>query len=169
MQLQGPVPGVVRWQAGSHNAVMSADSAPLRFSAAGRVRTGVDLVHVPRIEASLADLGERFLQRLFTAQEQAYALAAPVHTAERLAARFAAKEAVIKALNLSEVGVHWRDIEVCRAEDGACSLALHGRAAEVARSLRVTEMSLSLSHDGDQAVAFVVAFSDPARLDHPSP
>lgn len=148
---------------------MSADSAPLRFSAAGRLRTGIDLVHVPRIAASLAELGERFLQRLFTPDERAYALAAPVHTAERLAARFAAKEAVIKALSLSQVGVHWRDIEVCRAADGACSLALHGRAAEAARALRITEMSLSLSHEGDQAVAMVVAFSDPAVADHPSP
>jgi len=148
---------------------MSADSSSFRFVSAGRLRTGVDLVQVPRIAASLDSLGERFLGRLFTADEQAYALAAPVHTAERLAARFAAKEAVIKVLNLSEVGVDWRDIEVCRADDGACSLALHGRAAAAARALRIVEMSLSLSHDGDQAVAMVVAFSDPVGADHPSP
>lgn len=148
--------------------IMSADSASLCFSAPRRARTGVDLVSVPRIAASWAELGDRFLQRLYTPDEQAYALAAPPHTAERLAARFAAKEAVIKALNLSEVGVHWRDIEVRRAADGACSLALHGRAAEVARALGITEMSLSLSHEGDMAVALVVAFADPAVQHHPS-
>lgn len=148
---------------------MSADSASLSFFSPRRVRSGVDLVSVPRIAASWAELGDRFLQRLFTPDEQAYALAAPVHTAERLAARFAAKEAVIKALNLSDVGVRWCDIEVCRGPDGACSLALHGRAAEVARALQVTEMSLSLSHEGDLAVAVVVAFSDLVVGHHPSP
>jgi holo-[acyl-carrier protein] synthase len=133
------------------------------------VRTGVDLVSVPQIAASWAALGDRFLQRLYTPDEQAYVLAAPAHVAQRLAARFAAKEAVIKALNLSEVGVQWRDIEVCRAADGACSLSLHGRAAEVARAQHIVEMSLSLSHEGDMAVALVVAFSDPPPPSHPSP
>lgn len=164
-----PVPGVVRRRIGSHNAAMSADSASLSFFSSHRVRSGVDLVSVPRIAASWAEQGDRFLRRLFTPDEQAYALAAPVHTAERLAARFAAKEAVIKVLNLSEVGVRWCDIEVCRGADGACSLALHGRAAEVARALHVTDMSLSLSHEGDLAVAVVVAFSDPVAGHHPSP
>ncbi|MEO8298459.1 MAG: holo-ACP synthase [Burkholderiales bacterium] len=138
---------------------------------AGTVRVGVDTVHIPRIAESLSRHGERFMQRLFTPAERAYAMAAPLHTAERLAARFAAKEAVIKALSLSEVGVDWCDIEVMRDADGACTLSLHGRAAEQARQLGVRELALSLSHDGGQAIAMVVALrspnTDPTRIrDH---
>jgi holo-[acyl-carrier protein] synthase len=147
---------------------MSSKPEPLCFPAAGRLRTGLDTVQVARIAASLATHGERFLRRLYAPDEIAYALAAPVHTAERLAVRFAAKEAVIKALGLSQVGVRWADIEVRRAADGACSLALHGRAAEVARKLHITDLSLSLSHEADHAVAMVVAFSDPAAGHHPN-
>ena len=147
---------------------MSSKPTPLCFPARGRLRTGIDTVQIARIAASWAELGDRFLQRLYAPDEIAYALAAPVHTAERLAVRFAAKEAVIKALGLSEAGVSWRDIEVRREADGACSLALHGRAAEVARTLNICDLSLSLSHEADHAVAMVVAFSDRAPNDHPS-
>src|SRR5689334_4452622 len=80
-------------------------------------RIGMDLVHIERIEASLREIGERFEKRMFTPAEIAYARSSPSQRAERLAARFAAKEAAIKALALSEVGVDWRDIEVVRQDD----------------------------------------------------
>ena len=75
----------------------------------------MDLVHVPRIDESLRDFGERFAERLFTDAEIAYADSSPTERAARYAARFAAKEATIKALSLSEAGVDWRDMEVERA------------------------------------------------------
>ena len=123
-------------------------------------RIGIDIVHVPRIQESLRDFGQRFAQRMFTPAEAAYASGAPQQQAERLAARFAAKEAAIKALSLSDAGVDWRDIEVVRGEDGHCTLALHGRAKQAAQALGITRALVCLSHDGDYAAAVVAALSD---------
>ena len=125
------------------------------------VRVGLDLVEISRIQESLDRFGERFLHRLFSDGEIAYAKARPARSAEHLAARFAAKEAAIKAFSLAEAGMAWRDIEVKRGEDGACHLALHGRAAEAAERLGVTHIALSLSHDGDYAGAVVTAMCGP--------
>ncbi len=119
----------------------------------GTLRVGVDLVQISRIAESLHTFGDRFLRRVFTEQEIAYAVASPPHTHARLAARFAAKEATIKALNLVDCGVNWRHIEVCRQPSGACFLSLHGIAAARAKG---AELALSLSHDGDYATAVVV-------------
>jgi holo-[acyl-carrier protein] synthase len=122
-----------------------------------RLRVGVDLVSVPRIAESMDRFGDRFLRRIFTVDEIAYALAAPSQTAERLAARFAAKEATLKALSLVDEGVDWRNIELRRADRGACAIALHGAVADAARALYVHDLSVSISHEGDHAIAFVVA------------
>jgi holo-[acyl-carrier protein] synthase len=124
------------------------------------MRVGLDLVDVRRMRESIERFGDRLMQRLFSAQEIAYAKAQDPRTAEHLAARFAAKEAAVKAFSLSEVGAGWRDIEVRRHDDGACSLALSGRAAQAAQQLRVTHIALSLSHDGDYAGAVVTALCD---------
>ncbi|HSN30843.1 MAG TPA: holo-ACP synthase [Kofleriaceae bacterium] len=113
------------------------------------LRVGVDLVQVSRIAASVATFGERFVERVFTPAEAAYAT-----TPERLAARFAAKEAVKKALQLDGVG--WREIEVARRANGACDVVLHGAARAAAEALGAT-LALSMSHDGDYATATVVA------------
>lgn len=123
-------------------------------------RIGIDLVHLPRIEESLREFGERFQRKLFTEAEAAYANESPAHRIERFAARFAAKEAAIKALSLSEAGVDWKDIEVVRRDDGGCELALHGKAREAADALRVNRALVCLSHDGEYAVAVVAALSD---------
>ena len=124
---------------------------------------GMDLVEIERMRASLARFGERFVQRVFTAREAAYAWEAPGASAERLAARFAAKEAALKALRLADLGVGWKDMEVFRHPDGRCDLHLHGRAATHAEKNGVIQTSLSLSHDGGYAAAFVIAAfrSDP--------
>jgi holo-[acyl-carrier protein] synthase len=135
-------------------------SKELSACGAAPVRIGIDLVHIPRIQASLQDFGDRFAQRMFTAAEAHYANASPHARAERFAARFAAKEAAIKALSLSDVGVDWRDIEVVRHDDGHCELALHGRALEHARAQGLTRFLVCLSHDGDYAAAVVAALSD---------
>ena len=126
----------------------------------GVVRLGIDLVHIPRIEESLREFGERFVQRQFTQAEAAYARQAPQQTAQRLAARFAAKEAAIKALGLHDTGVNWRDMEVVRAHDGSCSLVLHGAALAAAQAQQINRVLVSLSHDGDYAAAVVAAVSD---------
>jgi holo-[acyl-carrier protein] synthase len=112
------------------------------------LRVGIDLVTVSRIAESVAQFGDRFLRRVFTDAEIAYGAGHP----ERLAARFAAKEAAKKALRLD--GVAWRDLEVHRAETGACDMVLHGAAREAAGPC---ELALSMSHEGDHATAVVIA------------
>ena len=132
--------------------------APAFASMAG-LRVGVDIAQISAIASSLAIFGDRFTQRIFSAAEIAYATEAPVLTAQRLAARFAAKEAAMKAFDLSEAGVGWRDIEVTRSPSGACGLLLHGRAAEHAERSGCTQITVSLSHDGDYAAAMVAALA----------
>jgi holo-[acyl-carrier protein] synthase len=122
------------------------------------MRLGFDLVQVSQVAHSIEQFGAAFEGRLFTRDELAYAHAGAGVAAERLAARFAAKEAVIKALQLSNAGVGWRDIEVRKLDDGDCSVRLHGRAAAIARSRGVREILLSLSHDGDYAGAVATVF-----------
>jgi len=112
------------------------------------LRVGIDLIQVSRITASIETFGEKFLARVFTPAEVAYARARP----ESLAARFAAKEATKKALELD--GIAWTDIEVVRSSNGACRLELHG-AARAAAGAR--ELAVSLSHEGDFATAVVIA------------
>jgi holo-[acyl-carrier protein] synthase len=123
---------------------------------------GIDLVRISRIEDSLSRFGERFLNRLFHRDEIAYALSAPAVCAQRLAARFAAKEAVLKALRVAHCGIAWRDIEVRRASDGDCALILHGTAQRAARDASLQVTSLSLSHEGDYAAAVVLVEHDPS-------
>lgn len=123
----------------------------------GRVLIGMDLVQIAGIDASLAHFGERFRQRLFSAHELAYASAAPGLLAERLAARFAAKEATLKALGMADQGIAWREIEVIKHPDGHCELCLHGKAQVFASQRNVQQLAVSLSHDGDYAAAIVMA------------
>ncbi len=118
---------------------------------------GIDLVQVSRIAESMETFGERFLRRIFTEDEIAYATAEPTRSAERLAARFAAKEATIKALRLTEHPVNWRDIEVRRAETGACEMELHGALREWTTSGGQRQLAVSMSHEGDYATAVVIA------------
>ena len=115
--------------------------------------TGVDIIEIPRIKQMLDRYGQRFLNRVFTPDEIAYCRG----RAPNLAGRFAAKEAAMKALGTGVRGVSWKDIEVIRADSGAPSLRLHGRAEKRAEWLQVGEMSLSISHSREYAVAFVVA------------
>ncbi len=123
------------------------------------LRIGIDIAQISEIGASLADFGERFLARIFSPGESAYATQSPALAPQRLAARFAAKEAAMKAFGWSEAGVAWRDIEVTRTAEGACSLALHGSAARFAAAGGWTEICVSLSHDGDYATAVVAALA----------
>lgn len=133
------------------------------------MRVGLDLVQISRIAESLERFGAAFERKLFTPDELAYARAGRGLAAQRLAARFAAKEAVIKALQFSEAGIGWREIEVRRAADGDCQVCLHGRARELAAQRGAAAMALSLSHDGDYAAAVVAVALSCAAPTHPHP
>ncbi len=115
--------------------------------------TGVDIIEISRVRGVLERYGHRFLDRIYTLEEIAYCQGRPPN----LAARFAAKEATMKALGTGVRGVGWKDIEVVRHESGAPSIKLRGRAERRARRLGVQEIALSLSHSREYAVAFVVA------------
>lgn len=118
---------------------------------------GVDLVSVHRIAEMLRDHGERFEARCFTADESAYAGSMPRRRAEHLAARFAAKEAVLKALGTGlSGGIAWTDIEVVRDGAGRPGLRLTGAAAEHADRLGIKSWLISLSHAGESALASVI-------------
>ena len=117
--------------------------------------SGVDLCEVSRIEAAIERYGARFLERIFTAREIAYA-DRKANRFERYAARFAAKEAGMKALGTGWHGVGWRDFEVVNLPSGRPTLNFHGRAAEVAARLGVKNVALSITHTRVQALAVVV-------------
>jgi len=119
---------------------------------------GLDVVDVGTIEESLERFGGRYLDRVYTPREIAYALAAndPATRARRLAARFAAKEAALKALCARERGIPPRAIEVVRSDDGSIALELSGAALAAARETSAASLSLSVSHEGKLAVAVVI-------------
>jgi holo-[acyl-carrier protein] synthase len=120
------------------------------------VGTGIDIAEVPRIAASIERFGDRFLQRIFTEGEIRYC-DAKANKAERYAARFAAKEAAMKALGTGwNYGVRWRDIEVSRKPGGRPTLLFHGKAAEFAAKLKATNVALSLTHTAEEAIAQVI-------------
>jgi len=114
---------------------------------------GVDLVSVPRMAGILGRQGERFERRVFTEGERAYCRTR-ARAPEHYAARFAAKEAALKALGVP-AGLTWREMEVV-SEGGAPRLRLHGKAAEAARARRGFRVHLSLTHTTDAAVAVVI-------------
>jgi len=120
------------------------------------VGTGVDIAEVPRIREAIERFGDRFLQRIFTEGEIRYCQF-KANRVERFAARFAAKEAAMKALGTGwNHGVRWRDCEVVRMPGGRPTIKFHGRAAEFASRLKVTNASLSLTHTAEQAFAQVI-------------
>jgi holo-[acyl-carrier protein] synthase len=118
---------------------------------------GVDLVAVAEVARALEQFGDRYLNRVYTPAEIAYCTShghgrSP---APHLAARFAAKEATFKALHGQDEALDWRSIEVLRLADGSSALRLHGGAHALAQRRRVQTLRVSLSHDGDYAVAVV--------------
>lgn len=121
------------------------------------VGTGTDLCEVDRIEkALLAPHGQRLRERVFTPAEIAYA-ESKANRWERYAARFAAKEAGMKALGTGwRGGLGWQDLEVSNLPSGRPTLKLHGKAAEIAGRLGVRNISLSLTHTAQMAMAIVI-------------
>jgi holo-[acyl-carrier protein] synthase len=115
---------------------------------------GVDLVRVSEVAAALERFGDRYLRRIFTEGEILHCMRRQPY-AERLAARFAAKEAMIKILRPDGHGFNWRCLEVETVAGGWTEIVLHGKAAEHAAARGAFSWSLSLSHEGDLAVAVV--------------
>jgi holo-[acyl-carrier protein] synthase len=120
------------------------------------VGLGTDLVEVPRFRLAMERRGERLGERLFSDDERAYAYRQK-DPAKSLAARFGAKEAVMKALGVGLWKFKLRDVEVVRQKGGAPRVALHGRAAELADERGVRDWHLSLTHTNSTALAVAIA------------
>ena len=120
------------------------------------VGTGIDITEVPRIAQAITRYGDRFLRRIFTEGEIQYC-ESKANRMERYAARFAAKEAAMKALGTGwNHGIRWRDVEVRREPGGRPTIAFHGKAAEFAAKLGAAHVALSLSHTNSEAIAQVI-------------
>jgi holo-[acyl-carrier protein] synthase len=120
------------------------------------VGSGIDMVEIRRIQHSMDRYGRRFLDRVFTGEEQAYCLRKR-NSAESFAARFAAKEAGAKALGTGiSFGVSWLEIEVVRKPGGRPDLRFRGRAAQIASRIGCARAALSLTHTAELAAASVV-------------
>jgi holo-[acyl-carrier protein] synthase len=135
------------------------------------VRVGIDLVGVDEVAESVRRFGHRYLQRIFTPHELAACRTGPgasgpegAYSAESLAARFAAKEAVVKVLRPVGPRPEWRTIEVHRSDAGWCEIRLSGRAARLAAEAHLAGFTVSLTHESTMAAAVVMATVDrPAR------
>jgi holo-[acyl-carrier protein] synthase len=120
------------------------------------IGSGVDLCEVERIKNAITRHGRRFVERVYTDREIAYAQS-KANLYERYAARFAAKEAGMKALGTGwRGGIAWRDFEVINLPSGRPTLQFHGKAAEIAGKLGVQNISLSITHTSIQAMALVI-------------
>jgi len=133
-------------------------SWPLESASASPVSVGIDVVTVASVAEALERFGQRYVRRNFTDEEAAYCCTAVTSlAASRLAARFAAKEATIKALRPERELPDWREIEVRQTSSGACALVLHGDAASLAAQRGFHHFAVSLCHEGDLAIAIVIA------------
>ena len=120
------------------------------------VGTGIDIIEVPRIAKSIERFGERFLTRVFTPDEIRYCNSKH-NRVERFAARFAAKEAAMKAIGTGlRRGVTWQDVQVAREPGGRPTIMFTGEAAKFAAALGMKRTALSLSHTAEHAIAQVI-------------
>jgi holo-[acyl-carrier protein] synthase len=127
----------------------------LSTASAPRLSVGVDLASVPDVRRAVDEFGARYLQRVFTAQEIAACQGSDDVRASGLAGRFAAKEAVFKALRVEDPRPPWTDVEITRTPAGWPRVDLYGSALLAAERMGAVDISLSLSHESDHAVAVV--------------
>ena len=121
---------------------------------------GIDLVDCPRIEAMIERHGERFVERVFTAAEQAYA-EAKKNKIEKLAGRFAAKEAILKLMGTGWRGkIAWTDIEIRNNTAGQPEVTLYGQVKKIAGKLEIKHISVSITHTANFAIASAVALTE---------
>jgi holo-[acyl-carrier protein] synthase len=124
------------------------------------VAHGIDLVDCPRIEDMIKRHGERFIRRVFTAAEQAYA-EANKNEIEKLAGRFAAKEAILKLMGTGWRGkIAWTDIEIINNSTGQPEVTLDGEVKKIADKLGIKHISVSITHTANFAIASAVALSE---------
>ena len=143
----------MRGPAATMDPLATSDTSDLARDQGGRIGVGIDLVEVSQIAESLRLFPERFARRLFTPAEVEECARSGAGAPGRFAARFAAKEAAMKALGITE-GVDWRELEVIRSDGGACALVLHGA---LARRAGPCTLALTISQAGDLATAVVLA------------
>jgi len=125
----------------------------------GIVAHGIDLVDCPRIEQMIQRHGERFVNRVFTAAEQAYAQANK-NEIEKLAGRFAAKEAVLKLIGTGWRGkIAWTDIEIINNASGQPGVTINGEVKKIADELGIEHISVSITHTANFAIASAVALT----------
>jgi holo-[acyl-carrier protein] synthase len=121
---------------------------------------GIDLVDCPRIEQMIERHGERFIKRVFTEAEQAYAVSHR-NNVEKLAGRFAAKEAILKLMGTGWSGkIAWTDIEVKNDDAGRPEVTLTGEVKKIADNLGIEHVSISITHTANFAIASAVALAD---------
>lgn len=128
------------------------------------VYLGTDIVYIPRIQAALDRFGQRFLQRVYTRAEQQHCTAKanqPRTTATRYAGRWAAKEAIAKALGTGFKGISYTEIEIQHLPNGAPHVCLYGKAAEVAANWGNCCWQVSISHDEDYCMATAIVLCQP--------
>tara|TARA_Y100000815_G_scaffold149246_1_gene134964 strand:+ start:48 stop:428 length:381 start_codon:yes stop_codon:yes gene_type:complete len=125
------------------------------------ITTGIDIIEIGRIEKIVKTYTNRFLNRIYTQEELSYCKG----RYPQLAARFAAKEAVMKALGTGTRGIGWQDIEIIRTPGNPPEVLLHSRAAKRAHTIQITQFALSLSHSREYAVASVIAFNNDSSSD----
>ena len=118
--------------------------------------TGIDIIEIQRINNTVARWGDRFLNRIYTPGELEFCGG----KINRLAARFAAKEATSKALGIGIRGIAWKEIEVVRKRGKAPTIRLHGKASLKADALNIKELALTISHSREYAVASVVGWRE---------
>ncbi|MGG6293007.1 holo-ACP synthase [Leptolyngbya sp. AN02str] len=131
------------------------------------IRIGTDIVYIPRIKSALERFGDRFLERVYTSTEQQdcwqpFADRAIASGIAKLAGRWAAKEAIVKALGTGWRDIRYVDVEIQRTANGAPQVCLHRRAAVIAAQQGNGQWQLSLSHDTDYAIATAIFFSHPS-------
>ncbi len=125
----------------------------------GIVAHGIDLVDCPRIEQMIQRHGERFVNRVFTAPEQAYAKSSR-NEIEKLSGRFAAKEAVLKLIGTGWRGkIAWTDIEVINNPSGQPEVTISGEVKKIAEKLEIGHISISITHTANFAIASAVALA----------
>lgn len=119
------------------------------------IAVGVDIIEIDRIEQAALTWQGSFLKRIYTDSE----LETAGNQSASLAIRFAAKEAVMKALGTGTKGIGWKDIEVLANSDGAPFVQLYGRACDKAKAIGLTRFSISMSHSKQYAVAMVIGYA----------
>lgn len=141
------------------SSLTAASAVPDTITLAQSCRVGVDIVPIADVADSISRFGESYLRRLFTDQERESCAGTQQVMAASLAARVAAKEAIVKVLRPRDGQPDWRSMEVVREPGGACRVQLHGTAARLATEIGLQSLSVSLSHAAGLAVAAVVGIT----------